>query len=295
MWLAMYLIGLVCRVLAALKSTAAGFGPRAVKWLKEGKSLCFERKNCSSSRAMSYGWLEAAGTFMLVSVWPAYVIWRAGCKWYALLPVLICAVIFAASLPVPWQVRGAGAAGTLYLLRMVFALDLRGCAVLFFLAMCKMSSWVHGLGLQILFKECEIFTLLCPQTLCEDTENCFNILKTNPISTWKECVDTSYYFRMFQLCIAEDKQNRQSVARDKMLLFRHMFMPLMTCRAGLMVFIFVCEQFFCRIGLPLIIAMLDLTPIDWKSMMAAVAGAFAQERVWTEEEMQDLREYARML
>lgn len=292
-WLAKYLYGLACRVLAALKNTAAGFGPRAVEWFKEGKSLCFERVNRRSSRAMSYGWLEAAGTFMLVSVWPAYVLWRVGLKWYALLPVLICAVIFAASLPVSWKVRGPGAAGTLYLLRRVCALDLRWCAVLFFLAMCKMSSWVHGLGLQILFKECKIFTRLRPQKTYPKTQKEFESLKTNTRSIWKKPTETFFYLRMFQLCIAECKQNRQSDMWDKMLLFRHMFMPLMTFRVFLMIAAEFLRQLACWL-VPQMIAMLDLTPIDWKSMMAAMAGALGPKREFTEAQKQLFREYAKM-
>lgn len=288
-----FLYALVSRVLAALKQTAADFVPWAVALYEKGKILFFESENRRSSAAMRDGWLEAAGTFMLVPVWPAYALCRFGCVWYACVLVLLCAVIFIASLPICNIVRGAGAVGTLYVVRKVCALDLRWCAVLFALVMFKMSSWVHGLGLQFLFLECKTFTRLRPQKTYPETQKEFEILKTNTRSIWKKPTEASFYLKMFQLCMAECKQNELSDMQDKMLLFRHMFMPLMTCRLVLMFFVEGIWQSAYWL-VPQMIAMLDLTPIDWRAITAKVAGAFETPRVLTEAEEQLFRQYYEM-
>jgi hypothetical protein len=212
-------------------------------------------------------------TVMVVAPqWEVYLLWRVGCAGWVWAWLLLYAALFAATLPISTRWR------TPVTLGIVWALWCCSAPwhwhVLVLMGNIKMSSCVLGTRLELLMGEARALARYR-----------YKGLKISPkdregFARWKQDMlpdlhkaqlsrKVKTFAKMLQQCDEDRARNPRSFAWTKLLCFRHVFIPLLTMRAGV---IGVLELVWQAVGYAVPLALAAV------GSKATVAGALAMLR-----------------
>jgi hypothetical protein len=244
-------------VWAALKQRAADNAPQVRAWLKDARRMCFEDVNPVAAHVLKYGWFEAGMTVMVVAPqWEVYLLWRVGCGEWVWAWLLLYAALFAATLPVSKRWRAPATLGIVWALWCCSAPW--HWHVLVLMGNIKMSSCVLGTRLELLMGEARALA-----------RNRYKGLKISPtdketFANWKQdkvlqdlhkvqlSRKVKTFAKMLQQCDEDRARNPRSFAWTKLLCFRHVFIPLLLMRAGVIgVLELVCQAIWYAVPLVL--------------------------------------------
>jgi hypothetical protein len=244
-------------VWAALKQRAADGAPQVRAWLKDAYRMTFVDVNPVAAHVLSHGWFEAGMTVMVVAPqWECYLLVRLGCEGWVWAWLLLYAVLFAATLPISKWWR---APATLVLVWVLWCCDAPWhWHVLVLLGNVKVSSFVLGERLNLLMWEARtIARSWYPRFIVsQEWQQGFAAFKQAAVSEnlykTKLTRTVPIFAKMLQEFDVDRARNPRSFAWTKLLCFRHVFIPLLLMRAGVIgVLELVCQAIWYAVPLVL--------------------------------------------
>jgi hypothetical protein len=249
---------------AALRQGAADSVPVVKAWLREAYKVGFEKVNLTAAHTLSHGWFEAGKTVMMVApMWECYLLCRLGCAQFVWWWLLVYAVVFCATLPLPisrwWIVLVS-----LVMLRVLSCCDAPWqWHLLICLGNVKLSSRLLGARLELLWWEARTLSERLPKLMKldvkirEKTMEYFNLLRAKSVCTVIHTIKT--FAKMSHLFDEDLRRNPNTFAWTKLLCFSHVAIPLTKMR----VIVIVCLEllWLCAWNLaPAAVALLGFQP-----------------------------------
>ena len=278
---------LFCNTLLASLWTGAVATSLALKaaWASieaKARQYCPNYNDSTSEFMLTHGWVTAGLTCVLVvPLWAVYLMCRLGFWQYAWAPVLAIAVVFIATLPMPWHVR----------LAVQFAIVAAvpwwccGLALLFNL---NVSSLLIGGALKLLWWEVrQLCSIIKPRVLIhESTKEKYKRMIQERACRWIWTIElcAKFVHLLVEYC---ERYNQTSLLWTKMLCFTYICLPLVKMRVAVIVGaegLWWCAWNACL-----------MMPTAWKLKVSGFAFWGETEQEYTHEEMMLMSEAAHLL